>query len=401
MPAGTLWATFFFMSSLGEGIYLDYNATTPVDPRVARAMLPWLEKEFGNPSSSHLWGARARQRLEEARRDTAFLLGCKPSEVIFTSGGTESNNLALRGASLAVRPRGGHIVASAVEHPAALEVLEALKEEADYDFTLVPVDSSCRTDPEDFARAFREETVLVTIMLANNEVGTLQPVAEIARLARARGILVHTDASQAAGKILFDVNDLGADLLTIAGHKLYGPKGVGALYVREGVRVRPLLRGAGQERGLRPGTEPVMLAAGLGRAARIAREELEAGEGERLAALRDRVEEEVLRRIPGAGVHAGEAPRLPNTSSVFIPGVLGPEVVALAGTELALSAGAACHQDTREISHVLRAMGVPEEAGLGTIRISVGRFTREEEIDPALEILARAVEEARRGEGRV
>ncbi len=389
------------MSPLGEGIYLDYNATTPVDPRAAQAMLPWLEKEFGNPSSSHLWGARARQRLEEARRETALLLGCKPSEVIFTSGGTESNNLAIRGVSLAARLRGGHIVASAVEHPATLEVLKALKEEADYDFTLVPVDRFCRTDPEDFARAFREETVLVTIMLANNEVGTLQPVAEISRLARARGIPVHTDASQAAGKILFDVDSLGVDLLTIAGHKLYGPKGAGALFVREGTPLRPFLRGAGQERGLRPGTEPVMLAAGLGRAAKIAREELEKGEGERLAALRDKLEEGVLVRIPGAGIHAREAPRLPNTSSVFIPGILGPDLVALAGTELALSAGAACHQDTREVSHVLRAMGVPEEAGLGTIRISVGRFTREEEIDPALEILARAVEELRKGEGGV
>ncbi len=382
---------------MGEGIYLDYNATTPVDPRVARAMLPWLEKEFGNPSSSHLWGARARQRLEEARRDTAFLLGCDPKEVVFTSGGTESNNLAIRGAALARRLRGGHIVASAVEHPATLEVLEALKEEAGYDYTLVPVDRNCRTDPAAFGRAFRPGTVLLTVMLANNEVGTLQPVKEIARLARSRGILVHTDASQAAGKILFDVQDLGVDLLTLAGHKLYGPKGVGALYVRDGTPLRPFLRGAGQERGLRPGTEPVMLAAGLGRAARIAREELEEGEGERLAALRDRLEERLLGRIPGAGIHAREAPRLPNTSSVFIPGVLGPDLVALAGTELALSAGAACHQETREVSHVLQAMGVSREAGLGTIRISLGRFTLEEEIEPALEILARAVEETRKG----
>ena len=398
MPPEAPGATF---SSMGEGIYLDYNATTPVDPRVAQAMLPWLEKEFGNPSSSHLWGARARQRLEEARRDTAYLLGCDPEEVVFTSGGTESNNLAIRGAALASRPRGGHIVATAVEHPATLEVLEALKEEADYAYTLVPVDRNCRTDPEAFARAFREETVLATVMLVNNEVGTIQPVAEIARLAHEKGIPVHTDASQAAGKILFDVKTLEVDFLTLAGHKLYGPKGVGALYARKGARLKPFLRGAGQEKGLRPGTEPVMLAAGLGRAARIAREDLERGEGERLAALRDRLQEELLRRIPGAGVHALEAPRLPNTLSLFIPGILGPDLVALVGTELALSAGAACHQDIQEVSHVLRAMGVSREAGLGTIRLSVGRFTREEEIQPAVEILARAVEEARKGEGRV
>jgi len=394
LPRAHPGATF---KDMGEGIYLDYNATTPVDPRVARAMLPWLEKEFGNPSSAHLWGARARQALEEARRKVAAFLDAEPGEILFTSGGTESNNLAIRGAVRALRPRGGHIVATAVEHPAVLEVLSALKEEADCDYTLVPVDRNCRVRPGAVLEALRPETVLVTVMLANNEVGALQPVEETARLVRERGILFHTDASQAAGKIPFDAKTLGADLLTLAGHKLYAPKGVGALFVRKGIPLRPVLRGAGQERGLRPGTEPVMLAVGLGEAARIAGEELAGGEAERLAALRDRMEELLLERIPGAGIHAREASRLPNTTSLFVPGILGPDLVAQVGMELAVSAGAACHQDTREVSHVLRAMGVPEEAGLGTLRISVGRFTKEEEIEPAVRILARAVEDARRG----
>jgi len=373
------------------GIYLDFNATTPVDPRLVEAMLPWLTSGFGNPSRGHLWGADARQALERARRQVAQLLQVRPAEILFTSGGTESCNVALRGAACARRTRGGHIVASAVEHPAVLQTLEALAAEADYRFSLIPVDRNCLVDPADVLAACAPETVLVSVMHANNEVGSLQPIQEIGAALRGRGILFHTDAAQSLGKVPVSAASLGVDLLSLAGHKLHGPKGIGALYVREGVPLRPLLRGAGQEHGLRPGTEPVFLAVGLGEACRLAGERLAAGEEARQGRLRDALAGLLRGRFPEARIHAEGAPRLPNTLSLSLPGTAGPDLGAAAGCDLAFSAGAACHTETRELSHVLRAMHVPAEIGLGTIRLSLGHTTLEEQLPEAVELLARAV----------
>ncbi len=360
-------------------IYLDYNATTPLDPEVEQAMADSME-EFGNPSSIHLWGANAKMALEKARRELAALIGCAPSEIVFTSGGTESNNIAIKGAALSRLPRKGHIISSRVEHPAVLRVLEALAVEADYEITLLPVDGKCRIDPVSVLDKIKENTVLVTIMHSNNEVGTIMPVKEMAEILRGRNILFHTDAAQSIGKVDINVKEMGVDLMSIAGHKFYGPKGIGALYVKNGTPIEPVLRGAGQEKGIRPGTEPTMLATGLGAAARRAKEELEAGEPERIRTLRDKLEEMLTIELPGAKVRGDKENRLPGTSSVTIPGIPAPDLVEELALQVGISAGAACHGDSREISHVLKAMGIGEDEALCTVRISVGRFTTEEEI---------------------
>ncbi len=365
-----------------ELIYLDYNATTPVDPRVAEAMRPYLTGFFGNPSSMHRAGRDARQAVETARSQVAACLGCRPSEVVFTSGGSESNNLAIRGV-VAARG-GGHVITSAVEHPAVLEVVRALEREGRIRLTVVGVDRHGRADASQVERALRPDTVLVSLMLANNEVGTLQPVAEVAEICRARGVPVHTDAAQAVGKVPVDVRELGVDLLTVAGHKLYAPKGVGALYVREGVRLEPLIRGAGHEMGLRAGTENVLEEVGLGAACELARDEL-ADELPRIRALRDRLESRLREGLPSLVVHGHPELRLPNTSSVALPGVDASLLLTRIGDEVAASAGAACHAEDVEVSHVLEAMGVDTATALVTVRLSVGRFTTEDEVDRATE----------------
>ncbi|MGQ9483491.1 MAG: cysteine desulfurase family protein [Desulfosoma sp.] len=376
----------------GLPIYLDYNATTPMDPKVVEAMRPCLESVFGNPSSTHAYGRKAKEILEEARTRVAALLGARPEEIVFTSGGTESNNMALCGVARARKAQGRHIVTSRIEHPAVLEPCLALMEEG-FDVTFVNVDAHGMVDPQEVLAAFRSDTVLVSIMHSNNEVGTIQPIKAIAQAAKARGIIVHTDAAQSVGKVFVDVDDLGVDLLTVAGHKLYAPKGVGALYVRSGTPMERILFGAGQERGLRPGTENLLEIVGLGMAAAVAKDQL-VEEIPRLKALRDRLQDLLFKAFPEARLNGHPEQRLPNTLSVSFPGTT-VDLLLGAMPMVAASAGAACHSDQVRISHVLEAMGVPREVAQGTLRFSVGRFTRREDVETAAAIIQRAVRQVR------
>lgn len=365
-------------------IYLDSNATTPIDPRVVEAMGPFLTGGYGNPSSTHREGRKAKAALEAARQQVAGCLGCRPGEIVFTSGGSESNNLAIRG--VAEARGGGHVVTSAVEHPAVLEVVRALESEGRIDLTVVGVDRRGRVDPAEVVDALRDDTVLVSLMLANNEVGTLQPVREVAEICRARGVVLHTDAAQAVGKIPVDVADFGIDLLSVAGHKFYAPKGVGALYLRDGVRIVPQIRGAGHERGLRAGTENVLLAVGLGTACALVRSEVEE-EVSRLAALRDRLVALLAAGFAGMVEHGDPVNRLPNTASLAFPGIDAATLLRELGDEVAASAGAACHADGVHVSHVLEAMGVDAELARATVRLSVGRFTTTDEVERAARLV--------------
>lgn len=370
-------------------IYLDYNATTPVDPRVAAAMEPYLLRFFGNPSSGHAQGQATRRGVDQARRQAASLLGVEPVGVVFTSGGTESNNHALHGAARAAGP-GSHLITTAVEHPAIGEVCARLESDG-HPVTVVPVDGLGRVDPDDIRRAIRPGTALISVMHANNEVGTIQPLADIARIAREHGVLLHSDCAQSVGKIPVTLDGLGCDLISVAGHKLYGPKGVGLLCLRPGLTLPNLMQGAGHEQGRRPGTENILGLSGLGEACRLAGEELEQ-EMPRLADLRDRIETELLEAFPTARVHGDRAPggRLPNTSSIGFEGCRAAEILAcLEG--VAVSAGAACHGADAIGSAVLRAMGVEPRFAAGTLRISVGRMTTPEEVDAAVPRLVDAV----------
>ncbi len=380
-----------------ELVYLDYNATTPVDQRVAEMMRPYLTGFFGNPSSLHRAGREARAAVERARTQVAAALGAEPGEIVFTSGGSESDNLAIRGVVAAAG--GGHVITSAVEHPAVLEVIRALAREGTIRVTVVGVDRFGRIDPGHVAKAMAPDTVLVTVMLANNEVGTLEPVAEIAAFCRRRGVVIHTDAAQAVGKVPVDVGELGVDLLTVAGHKLYGPKGVGALYVRSGVQLAPLIRGAGHEMGLRAGTENVLEVVGLGAACELAASGLPA-EAARMGELRDRLRNRLREGFPALVEHGHPEHRLPNTLSVAFPGLDAGLLLGHLTDEVAASAGAACHAEEVEVSHVLAAMGVETGVAMGTVRFSVGRFSSVEEVEEAAR---RVLAVARRlaGEDRV
>lgn len=368
-----------------SAIYLDYNATTPVHPLVREAMLGALDEVFANPASAYAAGGTARAAIERARGQVAALLGARPAEIVFTSGGTEANNLALLGALRAHGLARAHVVTSAIEHPAVLEPLRALEREG-LALTLVAPDADGVVAAESVIAALRPETVLVSLMLANNEVGTLQPVAEVARQAKARGVLVHTDAAQAVGKIPIDVDQLGADLLSLAGHKLYAPKGIGALWVRPGTPLAPILFGGGQEGGLRPGTEPLPGIVALGAACAVAAPEGLAGAA-RLTRLRDRLEHQLSARIDGLQVNGQDAPRLPATAHVSILGVDGATLLA-AVPELAASTGSACH--TGHASPVLAAMGLSPAAARGAIRLSLGLPTTDAEIDRVVVLLAEA-----------
>jgi len=368
-----------------QKIYLDYNASTPVAPEVADAMAPFLSGHFGNPSSQHWAGAPAKAALEEARTQVAALLGCKTGEIVFTSGGTEANNHAIKGAFFALRDRGEHIVTTQIEHPAVLQPCRFL-ERLGAKVTYVPVDGTGRVDPDEIRKALTPRTILVSVMHANNEVGTIQPVAEIARICREHGVLLHTDAAQSVGKIPTRVSELGVDLLSIAGHKLYAPKGVGALYIREGVTLEPLMHGAGHESSRRAGTENVLLDVALGAACELAGADLE-DNAARLQQLRDYFHAE-LAGIFGSGVRLNGhlTDRLPNTLNVSFVGRLGSEVLgSLEG--VAASTGSACHSGRHELSPVLKAMGTDESAGLGAVRFSLGRGTTREEIDRVLTLL--------------
>jgi len=371
-----------------DPLYLDTNATSPIDPRVAETMRPYLYEHFGNPSSGHVYGQAARAAVDKARAQVAGLLGCTPTEVVFTSGGSESNNWALKGAAWAREDRGRHLVISAVEHPATSAVCDWLAGRG-WEVSVVPVDGNCLIDPDDVAKALRPDTVLVSIMHANNEVGTVQPIARIAALAHDAGAPMHTDAAQSAGKIPVRVDELGVDLLSLASHKLYGPKGIGALYVRAGVTLDNLVHGAQQEGGRRAGTESVILVAGLGEAAALAAEDV-VEEGPRLAALRDRLQATLVEAAPDAVVHARDAERLPNTLSIGFPGRLASDLMATLDG-IACSAGAACHAGGATASAVLTAMGAPQEAAVGTLRLSLGRFTTEDEVERAAAMIAALV----------
>jgi cysteine desulfurase len=377
-------------------VYLDYNATTPIASEVAEAMLPYLYEHFGNPSSSHPYGAVTKSAVEAARAQVATLLECQPDEVVFTSGGTESNNYAIKGVALAEGRRGNHVITSAVEHPAVIEVCHWLEQQG-MRITVLPVDRHGLVDPADLERAMTPDTLLVTVMHANNEVGTVQPLADLAEIAHRHGALVHTDAAQSLGKIRVRVDDLGIDLLSVAGHKLYAPKGVGSLYIRSGVQLAPLLHGAGHEGGRRPGTENVLEIVGLGQACAIAGRDL----GKNMAhfrAMRDRLHEGLVRELGKDAVRLNGHPeqRLPNTLSLSFRGVEANTLLSEIGEQVAVSAGAACHADEVNVSAVLEAMKVPVEWAMGTVRFSVGRGTTAEEVDRATQVVAEAARRLRR-----
>ncbi len=368
-----------------DGIYLDYNATTPIDPAVAEAMLPFVHGLFGNPSSGHAFGLAAREGVDVARQQVAGMLGCSADDLIFTSGGTEANNHAIKGVAAAHRHRGSHIITSEVEHPAVTEVCHYLEVHG-FRTTYLPVDQYGMVDPRQVEEAITPETVLVTIMHANNEVGTIQPIAEIAEIAHRHGVLVHSDCAQSIGKIPVKVDDLGVDLLSIAGHKLYAPKGIGALYIRPGVQLEKFMHGASHEANRRAGTENIILMAGLGKACELIERNLTEYAGH-MAVMRDRLEQGILASGHDARVNGHLTERLPNTCSIGFRGREADGILAGLPT-VAASAGAACHSDRVELSHVLEAMRVPAEYAMGTLRLTVGRYTTEDEIDRALAEIA-------------
>jgi cysteine desulfurase len=355
-------------------IYLDYNATTPVDPRVVDAALPYLTHHFGNPSSSHSYSVEPRAAVARARQQVADLLGADAAEIVFTGAGSEADALAIRGATLAARERGNHIVTQVTEHPAVLEACRSLTAEG-FEITELPVDRYGRVDPADLEAAMTDRTVLVSIMTANSETGTLQPIRELAAVAHRHGAVMHTDAAQAVGKIPLDVADLGVDLLTVVGHKLYAPKGVGALYVRTATPIDPIIHGGGQERGLRAGTENVAYIVALGAAAAIAADSNSAG----LAAARDLLHSELDRLLPGVTrLNGHPTERLPNTVNLSLAGIDGKTLLA-ATPQIAASTGSACHEGVDLPSAVLTAMGIDAESALGAVRLSVGRWTTSDE----------------------
>jgi cysteine desulfurase len=365
---------------MSNPIYLDYNATTPIAPEVAAAMQPFLQTEFGNPSSAHVRGERARQAVVAARAELALLIGARMDEMVFTGSATEANNLALLGVARAL-PQKRHLVISAIEHPAVMQPALAMRE-LGWDISIVAVDATGRVDPADIAAVLRPDTALVSVMHTNNEVGTLQPVAEIAALAHANGSLMHTDAAQSAGKLGLDVDKLGVDLLTLAGHKFYAPKGIGALYVRRDTPLKPILFGADQERSLRPGTENVPYIVGIGVAARLARERL-SGATNTLTVLRDDLHRRLLAAIPGLLLNGHAEQRLPNTLHVSFPAVSGRDLLAACVEVVSASLGSACHSHADAVSGVLAAMGCDAARARGAVRLSVGHDTTAAEIETA------------------
>lgn len=373
-------------------IYLDYNATTPIDPAVAETMKPFLYGHFGNPSSTHWFGTQTKKAVEDARKKVAGLLNCSPEEIIFTSGGTESNNFAIKGAAFSLRNKGNHIITSAVEHPAVTEVCHYLESQG-FRITWLPVDEYGMINPHDLENAITPQTIMVSIMHANNEVGTIQPIDEIAAIAKKNNIVFHTDAAQSAGKILIDVKKTGTDLVSLAGHKFYAPKGIGALYIRSGLKLEKMLHGADHEQNLRAGTENILEIAGLGKACEIALAGLEKNK-KHMQEMRDRLFNGISERIPEAKLNGHPEKRLPNTLNISFPGIEANLLLSSLETKgLAASAGAACHSESVSISPVLEAMHIPLEIAMGTIRFSTGKFTTRQQIDKAIEIISESVRE--------
>jgi cysteine desulfurase len=370
-----------------QRIYLDNNATTPVLPEVFEAMRPYFREHFGNASSIHHHGQETRAAVERARDSVASLLGCRAAEVVFTSGGTEGDNLAIAGLASA----GDHIITSSIEHHAVLLTSKHL-EEAGCDVTYVPVDARGLVDPEDVRGALRPNTKLISIMMANNETGVLQPVEEIGRIAAEADVYFHTDAVQAAGKVPIDVNRIGCDALSISGHKMHAPQGVGALYLRKGTSLQPLFYGGSHERSRRAGTENVPGIVALGKAADLAMQAFERGDDKKLSALRDRLQQGILAQVEEAGVNGDRAPRVPNTANIYFDQVEGESmVIALDLKGLAVSAGAACSSGAVEASHVLTAMGLGRDRGHASVRFSLGKQNTAEDIDLALALVPETV----------
>jgi len=384
-------------------IYLDHNATTAVDPAVLDAMLPYFSADFGNASSIHTFGQRARAAVETAREQVAALLNARPQEIVFTSGGTESDNHAIFGVALefltslnsSTSLTFPHIITTTIEHEAVLNACQALEKQG-VAVTYLPVNRQGLIDLDELRRALRPETVLVTVMHANNELGTIQPLAEIGRIAAEADVYFHTDAVQSAGKIPVDVKALQLDLLSISGHKFYAPKGIGALFIKGGTRLRQLLYGGHHQRGFRPGTENVAGIVGLGKAAELARLSLEK-DAARIVRLRDTLEQGILARVPDSHVNSANVPRTPNTTNILFPGLEGEAlIIALDLKGLACSTGAACSSGAVEPSHVLTAIGLPASEARASIRFSLGRHTTESEISSALEIIPAAVAQLRK-----
>lgn len=376
-------------------VYLDYNATTPLDERVLEAMMPYLTEQYGNPSSIYRFAQTARKAVEDARAKVAALLNANEREIVFTGGGTEANNYAIKGVAFANRHRGNHIITSQIEHHAVLNVCKYLEERHGFEVTYVPVDSHGIVDVDAVRDAIRDDTILISIMYANNETGVIQPVEEIAELARERGIYFHTDAIQVAGKMRIDVRSLGVDLLSISAHKFYGPKGVGALFIRKGVHIDPLIHGGHQEMGRRAGTENVAGIVGLAEAFAIAHENMEE-EWEREKRLRDKLERGIVERIPDVIVNGHPEKRLANTLNIIVKYVEGEAMLLSMDDEgICASSGSACTSGSLEPSHVLTAMGIPHELAHGSLRFSLGRFTTEEDIDYVLDVLPKIVERLR------
>lgn len=371
-------------------IYLDYNATTPIDPVVVEAMLPYLSLYFGNPSSAHSYGHATHGAIDMARQQVAGLLHCSSDEIIFTAGGSESDNLAIRGVALSRRGSGNHIITQVTEHPAVLNTCRALERFHGFRVTYLPVDASGRVKTADVEAAIEAQTVLITIMHANNETGTLQPIAEIAEIAHRHGILMHSDAAQSVGKIPTLLDALSVDLLTIAGHKVYAPKGVGALYIRHGLQLEPIIYGGGQEFGRRAGTENIAFIVGLGMACMLAQEQLTESQV-RLQRLRDLLQRRLEAYLPGRiHLNGHVTERLPNTLNIRVDRVMGEEVLADT-TGIASSTGSACHEGNTDPSSVLLAMGLSHEQALGALRLTLGRWSNEEEVEQAATLLARTI----------
>ena len=371
-------------------IYLDFNATTPIDKEVADEMISVIQQHYGNPSSSYEIGRYSKKSIEKARKQVASLINAQPEEIIFTSCATESNNIAIQGIAFANQAKGKHIITSAIEHPAVIEVCKYL-ESIGFEITYLPVNALGRLNPQDIETAIRPDTILITIMHANNEVGTIQPISEIAVVAKQKNILFHTDAAQSAGKIETDVEKLGVDLLTIAGHKLYAPKGIGALYIKQGTKIQKIMHGASQEKGIRPGTENLVHIVALGKACEVAKRDFNknyaamlTAKNNLLAGLQNQLSEKII--VNSDPVHC-----LPNTLSIAFNNVEAHTLASIISNDIYISTGSACHANSVEISSVLKAMNLDTRTAAGTVRISTGKHTSSEEIETAVKLISETV----------